>query len=188
MLFRSLQKLSAIDLMPRQELSDFQNRLAGLTSCFNLTERNLESSPVCPHCGYKPAAETAATPAGVALDVLDGKLDEMVENWIRTLLNNLEDPTNRGNLDLLKPAAGKLVDTFLQRRALPDEISAEFIQALQEALSGLIKVSVKIGDLRAALLSGGSPATPAELIRRFEDYVDQLTRGKEPGKVRIVLE
>jgi hypothetical protein len=24
--------------------------------------------------------------------------------------------------------------------------------------------------------------------QRFEDYLDQLTKGKEPGKVRIVLE
>ena len=43
-------------------------------------------------------------------------------------------------------------------------------------------------DLRGALLSGGSPVTPAEMKQRFEDYLDQLTKGKEPGKVRIVLE
>jgi len=24
--------------------------------------------------------------------------------------------------------------------------------------------------------------------KRFEEYLDQLTKGKEPGKVRIVLE
>jgi len=55
-------------------------------------------------------------------------------------------------------------------------------------LSGLQKVPIKIADLRAALLSGGSPVTPAEMKQRFEDYLDQLTKGKEPGKVRIVLE
>ncbi|NLH00270.1 MAG: ATP-binding protein, partial [Chloroflexi bacterium] len=36
---KDLQKLSTIDLMPRQHLSDFQNRLAGLKSCFALTEQ-----------------------------------------------------------------------------------------------------------------------------------------------------
>lgn len=41
---------------------------------------------------------------------------------------------------------------------------------------------------RAALLSGGSPVTPAEMKQRFEEYLDQLTKGKEPGKVRIVVE
>jgi len=38
------------------------------------------------------------------------------------------------------------------------------------------------------LLSGGSPATPAEMKKRFEEYLDELIKGKEPGKVRIVLE
>jgi len=47
---------------------------------------------------------------------------------------------------------------------------------------------VKADDLRNALLAGGSPATPGELRKRFEEYLDGLTRGKELGKVRIVLE
>ena len=54
---KDLQKLSTIDLMPRQHLADFQNRLAGLKSCFALTEQELDASPVCPHCSFKPAAE-----------------------------------------------------------------------------------------------------------------------------------
>lgn len=64
----------------------------------------------------------------------------------------------------------------------------DFIHAMQEVLSGLVKVSVKTGDIRAALLAGGSPATPAEMKKRFEEYLNKLTKGKEPGKVRIVLE
>jgi len=38
------------------------------------------------------------------------------------------------------------------------------------------------------MLSIGSSGTPAEIKKRFEEYLDQLTKGKEPGKVRIVLE
>ncbi|MFT7880927.1 MAG: DUF6079 family protein [Sulfurimonas sp.] len=47
---------------------------------------------------------------------------------------------------------------------------------------------IKTSDLRSALLSGGSPATPTEMKKRFDDYLDELTKGKEPGKARIVLE
>ena len=68
------------------------------------------------------------------------------------------------------------------------ELGQDFIHALQEVLSGLEKVSVKTADMRAALLVGGSPATPAEMKKRFEEYLNELTTGKEPGKVRIVLE
>jgi len=186
---KNLQKLSTIDLMPRQHLSDFQNRLAGLESCSVLTEEELEASPVCPHCNFKPGAEPpTAAPAATMLGALEGELDKLVETWTQTLLANLEDPTAKDNLDLLKPEPRKLVDGFIKKRALPDDLNQDFIHALQEVLSGLTKVSVKIADLRDALLSGGSPATPAEMRKRFEEYLDGLTKGKDSSKVRIVLE
>ena len=183
-----LQKLSTIELMPLQHLIDFQNRLAGLKGCFALTEQEMDASPVCPHCSYKPEAEPPAAPAGTVLDGLDDELDNLVANWTQTLLANLEDPTTKGNLDLLRPEPQILVNDFIKKRELPDDLGQDFIHALSEALSGLQKVPVKTGDLRAALLSGGSPATPAEMKKRFEEYLDELTKGKEPGKVRIVLE
>ena len=203
-----LQKLSTIDLMPRQHLSDFQNRLAGLKSCFALTEQELEASPVCPHCRFRPAAESRTEQRGLrgepdsvlstqssvlinaaaVLQQLDDQLDKMLAEWTETLLANLEDPTTKGNLSLLKPEPRKLVLGFVKKRTLPDDLDQDFIHALQEVLCGLTKVSVKIADLREALLAGGSPATPAEMRKRFEEYLAELTRGKEPDKVRIVLE
>ena len=183
-----LQKLSTIDLMPRQHLTDFQNHLAGLRSCFALTEKDIDTSPVCPHCGFKPGAEPPTPPAGTMLDSLDSELDKLVNNWTQTLLTNLEDPTTRNNLDLLKPEPKKLVNDFAKSKVLPEDIDQDFIHALQEVLSGLVKVSVKAADIRAALLAGGSPATPVEMKKRFEEYLNKLTKGKEPGKVRIVLE
>jgi hypothetical protein len=184
-----LQRLSTIDLMPRQHLTEFQNRLAGLTSCFALTEQELDATPICPHCSYRPSSsESPSAPASAVLDMLDNALDTLVADWTQTLLTNLQDPTAQGNLELLKSEPRKTVDTFLQARALPGELTQEFILAMQEVLSGLIKVPVPIGNLRAALLVGGSPVTPTEMKRRFEDYLNELTKGKEPSKVRIVLE
>jgi hypothetical protein len=88
----------------------------------------------------------------------------------------------------MKTEPKKLMNSFIKKGSLPDKLDQNFIHALSEVLSGLQKVPIKVADLRAALLSGGSPVTPAELKKRFEEYLDQLTKGKEPGKVRIVLE
>jgi hypothetical protein len=175
--------------MPRQHLTEFQNQLDRLTSCFVLTEQELNTTPVCPHCSYLPSSsESPATPASAVLDMLDNELDTLVADWTQTLLTNLEDPTTQGNLKLLKPVSRTLVDTFLQGRAVPGELTHDFILAMQEVLSSLIPVTVKTDHLRTALLAGGSPVTPAEMKKRFETYLDELTKGKEPGKVRIVLE
>ena len=185
---KSLQKLSTIELMPRQHLTHFEDLLRGLTSCFALTEQDLKASTICPYCDYKPGTEPSAAPAGLLLDDLDKELDKLITDWTRTLLINLKSSTTRANLDLLTPASRKLIDTFIAKQALPGNLDQDFIHALNEALSGLQKVSVKTADLRAALLSGGSPATPAEMKKRFAEYLDELLKGKESDKVRIVLE
>ena len=59
---------------------------------------------------------------------------------------------------------------------------------MKEVLSGLVKVTVKTRDLQKALQVEGGPATPAEMRKRFEEYLDRLTKGKDPAKVRIVME
>ena len=185
-----LQKLATIDLMPRQHLSDFQSRLAGQKSCFTLIEQELNASPICPHCAFKPGMESSygRMPASTVLDGFDDELDKMLANWTQTLLANLEDPTTKENINLLKPPARKLIDGFIKKRSLPDDLSQDFIHAMKEVLSGLTKVAVTVEQIRNALLSGGSPATPAEMRKRFDEYLEELTKGKESGKVRIVLE
>ncbi|MDD5509686.1 MAG: DUF6079 family protein [Dehalococcoidales bacterium] len=185
---KNLQKLSTIDLMPRQQLIDLQNRLAGLKSCFVLTPQELESSPICPHCSFKPSSEEIKQPAAKTLEQLDLDLDNLLSAWIQTLLTNLEDPSSQESLGLLSEEPRKLIEDLMITRALPDDLSQVFIHALQEVLAGLVKVTVKAEDLRHALLSGGSPATPADLKKRFDEYVNSLTKGKEATKVRIVLE
>ncbi len=187
---KTLQKLSTIDLMPRQHLTDYQSRLAAQKSCFTLIEQELNASPLCPHCQFKPGVESVygGMPISTTLNNFDDELDKMLESWTQTLLTNLEDPTTKENINLLKPAERKLIDSFIKKRSLPDDLSQDFIHALKEVLSGLTKVAISINELREALLSGGSPATPSEMRKRFEEYLEKLTKGKEPGKVRIVLE
>lgn len=183
-----LNKLATIELMPTSQLTDFQNRLAGLKTCFSLTEPDLQASPVCPHCGFKPALEPVTAPAGNMLVALDNELDTLLADWTRTLLENLEDPTIQGNLELLKIEERQLIRAFLTSRTLPDPISQTFIQAVQEALSGLTKLVVQTEMLKQALLAGGSPMTIEEMKKRFEAYLAEIGKGKDVSKLRIVLE
>ena len=112
----------------------------------------------------------------------------LLSGWTETLLANLGDPTTKEQLELLKPEPRQLVDTFIASRTLPDDLDHDFVYAVKEVLSGLAKVVVSTGDLRAALLSGGSPATLGEMKKRFDEYLDDQAKGKDPNKVRIVLE
>ncbi|MES9933568.1 MAG: DUF6079 family protein [Candidatus Sedimenticola sp. PURPLELP] len=185
---QTLLKLAGIELMPRQQLTDYQNRLAGLKSCLDLTEQNLDATPICPHCGYRPSLETGAAAGSQMIDQMDVQLDTMVTTWTSTILSNLEDPITQANMDLLKIDDREPLEAFVKSKELPVPLDSSFVHALKEVLSGLIKVTVKAEDLQNALQVTEGPATPTEMKKRFEEYVDQLTKGKDPAKVRIVLE
>ncbi len=145
-----LHQLSDIDFMSSQHLTEFETRLENLESCTALIEKDLSASPVCPHCNYKPVEKDPSGPADIVLDDLDDELDELITNWTRTLLTNLEDPSTQSNIDLLNPEQLKMINRFRKKRALPDRLNQDFIQALQDVLHGLIKVPVSISDLRSA--------------------------------------
>ncbi len=185
-----LQKIAGVDMMPTQQLRDFENKLFALKTCFQLGRPDLESDPLCPHCGFRPAEEPATNVAAKKiLTDLDEILDAIVRGWTETLRTNLEDPTVSGNIDLVTDTTGKReLQKFLKSKQLPDPVSPAFIRALQDVLSGLQKVTLTSSDLLSALSEGGLPCTVADLRERFDRYVTNLTKGKDASKVRIVIE
>jgi len=188
-----LKKLVVIELMPASQLADFENRLVDLRSCFALTQQELEAAPTCPHCQFQPSSEKEqnalkAGPAEKRLQKLDDELDQLLTDWTKTLLTNLADPTAKQNLDLLKPAARKLVEEFAKEKTLPASITTPFLTALKDALAGLKRVELKMAGLQQALTEGGSPATLAEIRERFEDHLENLTKGTDSSKVRILIQ
>jgi hypothetical protein len=144
---------------------------------------------VCPHCGFKPANESLALGiAANALTKLDDDLDSLLAAWRQTLLDNLDDPIIQANFTLLKAGDRQMIEAFLASRSLASPIAPGFIAAVQEALSGLERVAVANEDIKQALLAGGSPATPDELRKRFETFINDRCKGKDAGKLRFMVE
>jgi hypothetical protein len=152
-------------------------------------DSELSATPVCPHCNFRPANEQGdLLPAANVLTQLDNELDRLLEGWVQTLVDNLEDPIIQSNFELLKDQSRKIVTGFAETKTLPEFVTPEFIGAVQEALSGLEKVNVAQEDIRSALLQGGSPATPDDLRKRFETFLNERCRGKDATKLRFVVE
>lgn len=185
----AMRALAGISLMPTSQLTVFEEKLDNLKSCYQLSDSELVASPYCPHCSFKPANESL--PFGVAasaLTQLDDELDRLLIGWQQTLLDNLDDPIIQANLDLLKVAARALIQSFVASKTLPDPVTPDFVSAVQEALSGLEKIAVTSDDIKKALLHGGSPATPEDLRKRFETFLNERCKGKDATKLRFVVE
>ncbi|HRD26493.1 MAG TPA: DUF6079 family protein, partial [Methanoculleus sp.] len=122
------------------------------------------------------------------LSALEDRLDDLYDRWTQTLLENLSDPAVSTSLEALKPDERKLVEDFMAAKELPEKISVEFVKAMQEVLSGLVKVTITRDALMDGLKGNGSPCTVDEFRNRFEGYIKSLTRGREERKIRIVVE
>lgn len=185
----TLRALAGISLMPTGQLTAFDDKLDKLKSCASLVESELAAGPVCPHCGFRPANEQGdLLPAANVLKTLDDELDRLLDGWKQTLLDNLDDPIIQANFELLKSAQRDLIKGFLASKVLPDPVTPDFVSAVQEALSGLEKILVTGDDIKKALLSGGSPATPDDLRKRFESLLNERCKGKDASKLRFVVE
>ncbi len=184
----ALRALSSIEIMPKQALTTLDTALLKLQPCFALTEKDLEKEPVCPHCSFRPRDDEGAPSPGTVLEQLDDLLDGIHTAWTGMLVENLDDPMVQANLELLKPKDRALVMEVRERRELPETVPADLVRALQEALSGLVKVTIMVEDLRRALMAGGSACSVEEIETRFENYVSGLVKDKDERKVRLVVE
>lgn len=185
----AMRALAGISLMPTSQLTSFDGKLDKLKSCTALVESELAASPFCPHCSFRPANEQGEMlPAANVLKQLDEELDRLLASWQQTLLDNLDDPIIQANFDLLRPAPRALIVSFGKSKLLPDPVPPDFVAAVQEALSGLEKVGVSSEDIKNALLHGGSPASPDDLRKRFENFLNERCKGKDTTKLRFVVE
>lgn len=184
-----LKKLAqGVSLLPHSSLTDLQTRLAKLQPCYTLDKGDLDASAICPHCNFRPLEEALGGTGMAVLQQIDQQLDALMENWTRTLVENLDDPTARKSIDLLPGEQKAAVNGFLKAKKLPDKIGNELVQGMQTALSGLIAISVKPADLLDALSGGGAPCTVEQIRTRFEEFLQKITRGRETGKVRLVID
>jgi hypothetical protein len=93
----SMRALTGISLMPTSQLTAFDDKLDKLKSCASLVESDLNASPFCPHCSFRPANEQADfLPAANVLKHLDEELDRLLASWQQTLLDNLERSDHPG--------------------------------------------------------------------------------------------
>jgi hypothetical protein len=187
--FYVLQKLNSIEILQNNQFIAWRESLANLRTCFNLSPEQLEKTPYCPACNFRPVAEPEIhASAKHQLVDLDAKLDQILETTTHTLITNLSDPIIQQNLELLKPDERAIINNFMANKELPEVVDSNFVNALQQALSGLIRIPLRLTELAGALKLSEGPATPEELRVRFEAFLDGLMRGNDPNKVRIVME
>ncbi|MFQ5613684.1 MAG: DUF6079 family protein [Anaerolineae bacterium] len=185
---KQLTALAAIDFLPVAKLKEWENTLADLHPCFTIGASDLKERPLCPSCGYRPVEEQAGRQAQVLLDDQEDQLNKLYADWTNALLTNLNQGETQANIALMTADQQRLVQNFLDAGALPQTVGYDFVQTVKEALTGLERVTVPPEDILLALTEGGMPCTVQEMQIRFRRFVEDRIGGKDPNKVRIVIE
>lgn len=183
----ALEKLAAIEILPKGELIDFRNRLQKLVLCDKVTQAALEQEATCPHCHYAPSREGTGKDVSTLLGQMNAQLTAILEKWTKQLLDELQTATAKANLALLKPRHKQALEAFLAGKDLTPPLSDELVEALKEVLNGLAKVTFKGDDLLQKLKDLG-PTKVNEFKAQLERMIDEAIAGKEFDKVRLVVE
>jgi hypothetical protein len=182
-----LQVLSTIEILPSNQLTEYRNELASLKSAGPLSEKDLLADPVPNSSDFRPINEDLSISASTKLGILEDQLNQMINGWTNTLLDNLEDPITKDSLELLSKKDSALVNTFITKRSLPTPVEKDFVKVLRQVLQGLVPIEVSKEEVQKALFAEGSAATVEQIKRRFDQYLSDKCRGQDISKVRIVL-
>lgn len=121
----------------------------------------------------------------VSVQVCKKELAELLSTWQQTLKDTLEDPMVKKNMSLLDPTQAKLLKDFESDTVELQKDNALAIRnAIMSLHKGLEKIELSLDGMKATF---NKPLTPDEAVDAFKAYVDNISKGKERDKIRIIL-
>jgi len=182
--YTALRQLSTIEILSSQQLEQWQERMNELQPCWRLTKEELEHSPICPHCKLRPKDQ--ALVKNTSLDVVEDQLQDLMDSWTSTLLNNFNDPQIKQNVSLLKSEQQRLIQEFITSKQFSLPIDVKLIQAIKELLQGIEKIEFNMNDV-LNMMGNGDPLTVEDLRIRFEKMIKERVGSSTGSNVRIML-
>ena len=180
----NLRKLRSIEILSAAKLVAIEQDMANLKVCYELTPTELKSSHICPHCHYS-LGDKAANVAG-QLDNIEIRIDELVEEWQQTLLDTISDPIVASQKEYLNAEQQNVIDEFITTASLPKRVDDFFIKAIKALLKGFEPVVIDAKDLMDKLMKL-PPMDETAFKQKLNELVAEYTKGKDEGKLRIIV-
>lgn len=180
----NLRKLKGIEILSGAKLSELEQSMAELKVCYSLTPQDLKSSPICPHCRF--SLEDKAKNVAGQMEQMEDRIDLMVAEWTKMLLDTLSDPIILDQKKFLKAQEAKIIDDFVSSGTLPKKVDDFFVNSINALLKGFEPVVIEMEDLMHQL-EELPPMDENSFKAKINDIVAGYTKGKDSGKLRIVV-
>lgn len=180
----NLRKLKGIEILSGAKLSELEQSMAELKVCYSLTPQDLKSSPICPHCRF--SLEDKAKNVAGQMEQMEDRIDLMVAEWTKMLLDTLSDPIILDQKKFLKAQEAKAIDDFVSSGMLPKKVDDFFVNSINALLKGFEPVVIEMEDLMHQL-EELPPMDESSFKAKINDIVAGYTKGKDTSKLRIVV-
>ena len=180
----NLRKLKGIEILSGAKLSELEQSMAELKVCYSLTPQDLKSSPICPHCRF--SLEDKAKNVAGQMEQMEDRIDLMVAEWTKMLLDTLSDPIILDQKKFLKAQEAKAIDDFVSSGTLPKKVDDFFVNSINALLKGFEPVVIEMEDLMHQL-EELPPMDESSFKSKINDIVAGYTKGKDTSKLRIVV-
>jgi hypothetical protein len=121
----------------------------------------------------------------ISIKHLKQELSGLLEQWEEMLKEMLDDPMVKKKIDLLAQPLVQLLDDFKSGKInLTKDNALKIRNAIMDLYRGLEKVELSLEGMKTTF---NKPLTPDEAVEAFKTYIDQVAKGKERDKIRIVL-
>lgn len=180
----NLRKMRSIEILSAAKLTKIEQDMSNLKTCYELVPTELKTTHICPHCHYN-LGDQVPNVAG-QLDNLDNQVDDLMTEWTQTLLNTILDPIVASQKEYLSAEQQKVIDDFIASGTLPKRVDEFFIKAIQALLKGFEPVVVDAKDLMDKLTKL-PPMDEATFKLKLNELIEGYTKGKDEGKLRIIV-
>lgn len=179
-----LKKLRGIEIVSSAKLSAIEQDISGLTVCYELTPEELKTTHICPHCRYQ-LGDHAKNVYG-QLDNIENRIDDLVTEWTKTLLDTISDPIVASQKQYLTADQKKAINDFESSGELPKRVDDFFVKAITALLQGFEPVVIDTEDLLQKL-EELPPLDETTFTAKIKDILGTYTKGKDISKLRIVV-
>ena len=179
-----LKKLRSIEIVSSAKLSVIEQDISGLQVCYELTPEELKTTHICPHCRFNLGDHTKNVFG--QLDNIENRIDDLVSEWTKTLLDTISDPIVASQKEYLSCDQQKAIDDFVSSGQLPKRVDDFFVKAISALLQGFDPVVIDMYELMQKL-EELPPLDEKAFTARITSILATYTKGKDASKIRIVV-
>lgn len=180
----NLRKLRSIEILSSAKLAELEQDMAGLKVCYELTPTTMKSNVICPHCRF--SLEDKAKNVLGQLDSIEIRIDDLLSEWAKMLLDTISDPLVLSQKQFLNKEQAKTIDEFISTSILPKKVDDFFVKSINSLLKGFEPVIIKTEDLMQKL-DELPPCDIDTFKTKINEIVSDYVKGKDVSKLRIVV-